>query len=53
MIKGPSATWIRLTITNFPEPTHTGATSPDFDIPINFQITSSQGAAPHATQKCQ
>ncbi|PWJ02141.1 hypothetical protein DKG34_40195 [Streptomyces sp. NWU49] len=53
VIKGPSATWIRLVITDFPEPSHTDATSPDFDIPINFQITRGQGAAPRATQKCQ
>jgi hypothetical protein len=50
---GPSAAWVRLVITDFPELTHTDATSPDFDIPINFQITRGQGAAPRATQKCQ
>ncbi len=53
VIKGPSAAWIRLVITDFPELIHTDATSPDFDIPINFQITHGQDAAPRATQKCQ
>lgn len=53
VIKGPSADWIRLVITDFPDLIHTDATSPDFDIPINFQITRGHGAAPRATQKCQ
>jgi hypothetical protein len=53
VIKGPSAAWIRLVITDFPQSSHTDATSTDFDIPINFQITRGQGTAPRATQKCQ
>ncbi|MEW2161237.1 hypothetical protein AB0950_39520 [Streptomyces sp. NPDC007189] len=53
VIKSPSAGWIRLVITDFPASDHTDATRPDFDIPINFQITRGQGTAPHATQTCR
>lgn len=52
LVRGPSDTWARLVITDFPDSNHTDATSADFDIPMNFQITHGQGTAPRAKQKC-
>jgi hypothetical protein len=52
VIKIPAGSWIRLVITDFPPSSNTDATSPDFDIPINFQITRGHSHPPQATQTC-
>ncbi|WP_405969039.1 hypothetical protein OG496_00485 [Streptomyces sp. NBC_00988] len=52
VIPGPSGKWIRLVILDFPESTANDATKPDFDIPIDFQITRGRGTPPHAGKQC-
>ncbi|MGW7349893.1 hypothetical protein [Streptomyces sp. NPDC054784] len=52
VIEGPPG-WLRLIMTDFPHAPDQDARDPDFDIPVNFQISSGHGTPPEGTHPCR